>query len=112
MRGHISQANKLSRSRWQRARDRVLGFRPMKPLGCLKQGYDDFREWRRDAKNKEGVWRATAVMGDVRDKPRWEAELTFKIPAEEISRLRECGKWFEFPSAENIKWWRIAPAYT
>ncbi|KAI4861467.1 hypothetical protein F4820DRAFT_451897 [Hypoxylon rubiginosum] len=105
--GYVDPENTLSCSRWQRARDRVLEFGPMKPLGCLKQGYDDFKEWRRERTNRDKVWKMTAFMEDIGDKPRWKAELTFKVSAEEISRLRKSGKWFEFPSAENIKWWWV-----
>ncbi|KAI6088277.1 hypothetical protein F4821DRAFT_234136 [Hypoxylon rubiginosum] len=103
-RGYIDRENIFTRSRWDRARDRVLVLDPLKPL---KKQYDGFREWRKEMKNRDREWRMTAVMEDVGDKPRWQAEMTFKTISEDLSKLVKQGKWFEFPTPENIKWWWI-----
>ncbi|KAI1773771.1 hypothetical protein F4818DRAFT_101183 [Hypoxylon cercidicola] len=105
--GYVDKENTLARSRCRRAVDHVLEFGPMEPLGRLKQAYDDFREWRQERKNDGNVWKMTAVMEDVGDKPEWRAEMTFKIPSRDMIASDKPEKWFEFPGPENIKWWWV-----
>ncbi|KAI1401934.1 hypothetical protein F4819DRAFT_508040 [Hypoxylon fuscum] len=100
--GVIDEKTTLLRSRLQRATDRLFGL--LKPL---KQEYDDFVEWRREMKNKDKLWKVTAVMEDVGENPKWQAEMTFKITPEQWSELEHPNQWFDFPSAENIKWLRV-----
>ncbi|KAL7626625.1 hypothetical protein AAE478_003398 [Parahypoxylon ruwenzoriense] len=97
--GAAGEKDTLFRSVWQRITDRFFG--------PLKREYDDFKEWRRDRKNKDKLWKVTAVMEDVGDNPRWQAEMTFKIRSEHWPELANTRQWFEFPSAENIKWFWV-----
>ncbi|KAI0118509.1 hypothetical protein F4776DRAFT_665941 [Hypoxylon sp. NC0597] len=102
--GGTDESNTLSRSRWQRIKERLLGI--------LLDDYEAFKEWRKERKERDKVWKVTTVMEDTGDNPEWQAVMTFKITPEHWSEMENAGRWFEFPSTENIKWfWVTGPGY-
>ncbi|OTA94373.1 hypothetical protein M434DRAFT_394778 [Hypoxylon sp. CO27-5] len=102
--GATDKSNTLARSRWQRMKERFLG--------SWLDEYEAFKEWRKDRKEKDKVWKVTTVMEDTGDNPKWQAVMTFKITPEHWLDMENAGQWFDFPSTENIKWfWVTGPGY-
>ncbi|KAI1414301.1 hypothetical protein F5Y13DRAFT_197754 [Hypoxylon sp. FL1857] len=97
--GATDKSNAFSRSRWRCIKERFFWR--------LQDEYDSFKQWRRDRKERGKLYKVTAAMEDVGDNPKWKAEMTFKISRENWVEMVNTGQWFEFPSAENIKWFWV-----
>ncbi|KAI1458715.1 hypothetical protein F4805DRAFT_111689 [Annulohypoxylon moriforme] len=97
--GVADEEDSLSVSRWHRITDRFFWY--------IKQEYEEFLEWRRDRKNEKKLWKFTAVMEDTGDDPKWKGEMTLKISQKHLSEFVREGRWIDFPSTENIKWFWV-----
>ncbi|KAI1079091.1 hypothetical protein F5B20DRAFT_178654 [Whalleya microplaca] len=89
---------------WQRAFKRIT-----RPLRWLKDTYVDFRKWRDEQSKGEDPDYCTvvAVMEDQGENPKWNGELTLRIPPEEFAQMQDRGTWFEYPSPKNIKYFWV-----
>lgn len=77
------------------------------PLLLMVHEVKAFKKCWYEFKNKDKLWRVTAVMEEQGENPRWQAEMTFTIQPWQYDQMTEAGKWFEFPSPEDIKWFWI-----
>ncbi|KAJ2991770.1 hypothetical protein NUW58_g2402 [Xylaria curta] len=69
-------------------------------IKAVKKCWDEF-------KNKDKLWRVTAVMEEQGENPRWQAEMTFTIQPKKYEEMEKAGQWIEFPSPEDIKWFYV-----
>ncbi|KAI1275008.1 hypothetical protein F5Y07DRAFT_400858 [Xylaria sp. FL0933] len=97
--GFVSQAHACKRTWFHRALRRYTW-----PLQLMAHDVKAFKQWWCDFKNKDKLWRVTAVMEEQGENPRWKAEMTFTIQPKQYEQMEKAGQWIEFPSPEDIKW--------
>ncbi|KAF2972838.1 hypothetical protein GQX73_g794 [Xylaria multiplex] len=79
------------------------------PLQLAILEFKAFKKCWYEFKNKDELWRFTAVMEEQGENPRWQGEMTFTIQPRQYTQMVEAGQWIEFPSPENIKWFYAHP---
>ncbi|KAI0447624.1 hypothetical protein F4803DRAFT_498835 [Xylaria telfairii] len=97
--GIVSKENRYKGTRL----DRVLRAWTS-PLQLFVRDVKAFKKCWREYKNKDKMWKVTAVMEEQGENPRWQAEMTFTIQQQQYNHMVTTGEWFEFPSPEDIKW--------
>ncbi|TRX89330.1 hypothetical protein FHL15_009767 [Xylaria flabelliformis] len=100
--GLVNKENELKRTRFHCAIRRFTW-----PLQLMVHEVKAFRKCWYEFKNKDKLWRVTAVMEEQGESPRWQAEMTFSIRPTQYEQMKEAGQWFEFPSPEDIKWFYV-----
>ncbi|KAI1747192.1 hypothetical protein F4782DRAFT_543685 [Xylaria castorea] len=100
--GFVSKENALKRTRLPRAIRRCAW-----PLQLVAHEAKAFKKCWYEFKNRDKVWRVTAVMEEQGENPRWQAEMTFTIQPWQYEQMLEAGQWIEFPSPEDIKWFYV-----
>jgi hypothetical protein len=103
--GYASERNCMKRTRWQRATDRITW-----PVRLLAHEIKALKEFWREHKNKDKLWRVRAFMEEQGETPRWRAEMKFAFQPGQYEEMRKTGEWIDFPSPEDIKWfWVTTP---
>ncbi|KAI1739620.1 hypothetical protein F4680DRAFT_466414 [Xylaria scruposa] len=97
--GLVSKENALKRTRISYALRRFTW-----PLKLMAHEVKAFKECWYEFKNKDKLWRVTAVMEEQGENPRWQAEMTFSFQPRLFEQMIQAGQWIEFPSPEDIKW--------
>ncbi|KAI1347882.1 hypothetical protein F5Y01DRAFT_318290 [Xylaria sp. FL0043] len=97
--GFVSQEHAHKRTWFHRALRRYTC-----PFQLMAHEVKAFKQCWYDFKNKDKLWRVTAVMEEQGENPRWKAEMTFIIQPKQYEQMVKTGQWIEFPSPEDIKW--------
>ncbi|KAI1159108.1 hypothetical protein F5B18DRAFT_638189 [Nemania serpens] len=103
--GFVSKENAYKRTRLHR----VIRRYPY-PLQLVAHDIKAFKKCWYEFKNKDKLWRVTAVMEEQEDNSRWQGEMTFTFQPKQYEQMARAGQWIEFPSPEDIKWfWVTGP---
>ncbi|KAI1198498.1 hypothetical protein F5X97DRAFT_342594 [Nemania serpens] len=103
--GFVKKENAHKRTRLHRAIRRCTWR-----LQLVAHEFKAFKKCWREFKNKDKLWRVTAVMEEQGENPRWQAEMTFTFQPTQYEEMTRAGEWIEFPSPEDIKWfWVTGP---
>ncbi|KAI0550730.1 hypothetical protein F4679DRAFT_202197 [Xylaria curta] len=100
--GLVSEEEELKRTWFHRAIRRFTW-----PLQLMAHEVKEFKKCWYEYKNKDKLWRVTAVMEEHGRKPRWQAEMTFTIQPKQFEQMEKAGQWIDFPSPEDIKWFYV-----
>ncbi|KAI3316725.1 hypothetical protein HD806DRAFT_541935 [Xylariaceae sp. AK1471] len=103
--GCVSENSTMTRTRWQQATRRITW-----PVKQLVHEIKAFKGCWREYKNKDKLWRVTAVMEEQGETPRWQGEMKFTFQPGQYEEMRKTGEWIDFPSPQDIKWfWVTTP---
>ncbi|KAI1423486.1 hypothetical protein F5Y12DRAFT_798322 [Xylaria sp. FL1777] len=101
--GFVSKENAHNRTRLHCALRKYTW-----PILLIVHEFKAFKQCWHEFKNKDKLCQVTAVMEEQGENPRWKAEMTFTMQPSQYNQMAIEGRWFEFPSPENIKWLYVA----